>query len=72
MWCSKRLKSRPLLFLLYANDITHVSKFKTTLFADDTVLSFLAKLIIDLKKVNKVRNSIDNWLKHNKLSPKLQ
>jgi len=39
-----------LLFLLYVNDITHVSKFKTTLFADDSVLSFSAKLVIDLKK----------------------
>ena len=34
----------PLFFLLYVNDITHVSKFKTTLFADDTVLSFSAKI----------------------------
>ena len=40
----------PLFFLLYANDITHVSKFKTTLFADDTVHSFSAKSVIDLKK----------------------
>jgi len=57
----------PLLFLLYVNDITHVSKFKTTLFADDTVLSFSAKSVIDLKKrVNEELNSIDNWLKHNK------
>jgi len=38
----------PLFFLLYVNDITHVSKFKTTLFADDTVLSFSAKSVIDL------------------------
>ena len=40
----------PLFFLLYVNDITHVSKFKTTLFAADTVLSFSAKSVIDLKK----------------------
>jgi len=40
----------PLFFLLFVNDITHVSKFKTTLFADDTVLSFSAKSVIDLKK----------------------
>jgi len=59
----------PLFFLLYVNDITHVSKFKTTLFADDTVLSFSAKSVIDLKKkVNEELNNIDNWLKHNKLS----
>jgi len=58
-----------LLFLLYVNDITHVSKFKTTVFADDTVLSFSAKSVIDLKiKVNEELNNIDNWLKHNKLS----
>jgi len=55
--------------LLYINDITHVSKIKTTLFADDTVLSFSAKSVIDLKKkVNEELNNIDNWLKHNKLS----
>jgi len=41
----------PLLFLLYVNeDITNVSKFKTTLFADDTVLSISAKSVIGLKK----------------------
>jgi len=52
--------------------IFHVSKFKTTLFADDTVLSFSAKSVIDLKKkVSEELNNIDNWLKHNKLS-KLQ
>ena len=39
-----------LFFLLYVNDITHVSKSKTTLFADDTVLSFSAKSVIGLKK----------------------
>jgi len=61
---------RPLFFLLYVNDITHVSKFKTTLFADDTVLPFSAKSVIDLKKkVNEELNNIDDWLKHNKLSP---
>ena len=59
----------PLFFLLYVNDITHVSKIKTILFADDTVLSFSAKSVIDLKKrVNEELNNIDNWLKHNKLS----
>jgi len=58
-----------LFFLLYVNDITHVSKFKTYLFADDTVLSFSAKSVTDLKKkVNEELNNIDNWLKHNKLS----
>jgi len=68
MWHSTRFKSRAFIFL-YVNDITHVSKFKTTLFADDTVLSFSAKSIIDLKKkVNKELNNIDNWLKHNKVS----
>jgi len=67
MWCSTSSNLGPLLFLLYVNDITHVSKFKTTLFADDTFLSFSAKSVIDLKKrVNEELNSIDNWLKHNK------
>jgi len=51
------------------NDITHVSKFKTTLFVDDTVLSFSTKSVIDLKKkVDKELNNIDKWLKDNILS----
>jgi len=32
------------------NDITHVSKFKSTPFADDTVPSFSAKSAIHLKQ----------------------
>ena len=28
----------PILFLLYVNDLSNVSKFKTSLFADDTNL----------------------------------
>jgi len=30
----------PLFFLLYVNDITHVSKFKITLFANDIVFFY--------------------------------
>ena len=49
------------------SDTTHdVSKFKSTLFADDTVL-FLGKSVIDLKNVNEALNYIDHWLKHNEL-----
>ena len=59
----------PLFFLLYVNDIARVSKFETTLFADDPVLSFSTKSVIDLnKKVKEELNTIDNLLKHNKLS----
>jgi len=48
-----------LFLLFYVNDITHVSIFKTTLFADDTVLSFSAKSVIDLKK--KVDEELNNF-----------
>ena len=59
----------PLLFLLYINDISLISNFDTTLFADDTCLMMADnnlknlehKVQIELKKVN-------SWLCQNKLS----
>jgi len=54
-----------LFLLLDVNDITHVSKIKTTLFADDTVQFFLFqqnRSLILQKKVNEELNNIDNWL----------
>jgi len=46
------------LAFLYVNGITHVSN-KSTLFADDTVVSFLAKLVVDLKKVDQELSSLN-------------
>ena len=59
----------PLLFLLYINDISLISNFDATLFADDTCLMMADnnlknlehKVQIELKKVN-------SWLCQNKLS----
>ena len=59
----------PLLFLMYVNDLPLLSKFQTTLFADETYLCLEGK---DLKTLQIVVNTelqkIDNWLRRNKLS----
>ena len=59
----------PLLFLIYINDLPHISKFKTKLFADDTVLTLSNSCITRLhQEVNEELKHIDNWMKFNKLS----
>ena len=58
-----------LLFLLYINDLPQVSRFDTTLFADDTLVMLSDKNLNNLKnKINNEPNKIDYWLKKNKLS----
>ena len=58
-----------ILFLLYVNDLPNVSKFKTTLFADDTNLHLshsnisLLQTEVSLKMIK-----VDSWLRKNKLS----
>ena len=59
----------PLLFMLYVDDFPQVSKFSTTLFADDTYLALSDKSLVSLEtKVNTQLQNIDIWLKRNKLS----
>ena len=54
---------------MYVNDLPLVSNFKTILFADDTVLSLSANSMHKLTtKINQELESVDNWLKYNKLS----
>ena len=57
-----------LLFLLYVNDLPF-SNFKTTLFADDTLLQ---PSDYNIKKLEKQMNSklhkINVWLRNNKIS----
>jgi len=54
---------------LYVNDLPPVTSFKTILFADDTVLSLSANSMHELPtKINQELESVDNWLKYNKLS----
>ena len=53
MWDSARIMFRPLLFLLYINDLPSASQFNTTLFADDTLLMLADKNLDMLEtKVN--------------------
>ena len=60
----------PLLFLIYINDLTTVSKaLFTLLFADDTSLFKSGKDInVLIHDLNIELNNITNWLKANKLS----
>ena len=58
----------PILFLLYVNDLPNVSKFETTLFADDTNLHMSHHNIQFLQQeVSQEINKVDKWLKQNKL-----
>ena len=59
----------PLLFLIYINDIVYASnKFRFTIFADDTVLSFSSGDRNDLNTVvNEELQNVDRWIVSNKL-----
>ena len=61
---------RPLLFLLYINDLNRAIKFwKVCHFADDTNLLCLSNSIKKLNKlVNADLNHLVNWLNANKIS----
>ena len=61
---------RPLLFLLYVNDIQHCSrKVKFVLFADDTNVLYSLKNLKTLELiVNAELNNLFNWLTSNKLT----
>ena len=57
------------MFLLYVNDLPNVSKFKTTLFADDTNLHLSHSNISLLQtEVLLEMTKVDSWLRKNKLS----
>ena len=61
----------PLLFLIYINDLTNVSKVLSFfLFADDTNIYYESENIIKLKdKINKELLKVKSWLEINKLQP---
>jgi len=58
----------PLVFALYINDLPKVLRFRTTMFADDTLLIISSN---SLQQLNTLANAelqkIDNWMRINKL-----
>ena len=59
----------PLLFLLYINDISLISNFDTTLFADDTCVMMADNNLKNLEhKVEIEQKKVNFWLYQNKLS----
>jgi len=59
----------PLLFALYINDLPKASRFRTTMFADDTLLTISSNNPQQLNTlVNAELQKIDNWMRINKLS----
>ena len=59
----------PILFLIYINDLSNCSNFKTTLHADDSVLTLFHKNINCLQTMlNFELLKINAWLKSNQLS----
>ena len=63
----------PLLFIIYINDLSYVSSFSVSLFADDTCLVLSHK---DLKHLEIICNNelkiIDDWFKANRLTANLK
>ena len=58
-----------LFFLLYTNDLSNATKFKTNLFADDTCLSHCHTSLRQLEiQCNIESKKIDEWFKANKLT----
>ena len=59
----------PILFLLYVNDLPNVSKFETTLFADDTNLHLSNTSLQQLQiEVSREINKVDKWITKNRLT----
>jgi len=54
---------------LYINDLPKVSRFRTTMFADDTLLTISSNNPQPLNTLaNAEQQKIDNWMRINKLS----
>ena len=63
----------PLLFIIYMNDLTHVSGFSVSLFADDTCLVLSHKDLKHLEGIcNKELEIIEDWFKANRLTANLK
>lgn len=59
---------RPLLFVLYINEIHKTRVFNFYLFADDTSMLHANKNLRKFDKVNTELGNLCDWLKANKLS----
>ena len=70
MWCTTRVYTRPLLFLLYIIDLANICKHTLpVLFADDTNLLNSGKDLTELQDIfNAELKTISTWLKIKKLS----
>ena len=59
----------PLLFSIYLNDLPLVTHLHIKVFADDTAITLESTDLIQLQdNVSKELTTIDNWMKHNRLS----
>ena len=60
---------RPILFLLFINDLPHCSEFKSLLFADDTTLQLSGSNLSNLyDRVNLNLRKIEIWFYANRLT----
>ena len=63
----------PLLFILYMNDLSNISCFSVSLFADDTCLIISHKYITHLESIcNEQLKVVDDWFKANRLTANLK
>ena len=63
----------PLLFILYMNDLSRISRFSVSLFADDTCLVLgHSNLKLLESTCNNELKIIDDWFKANKLTANLK
>ena len=70
MWYTTRKYTRPLLFILYINDISNASNLlRFILFADDTNVYYSGKNTSDVSNVlNQEMERVSDWLIANQLS----
>ena len=70
MWCHSRFNPGSIIFLIFLNDLQHVTKFlDLVMFADDTNLLYSYSNINELfQNGNKELAKVTNWCFTNKLS----